>query len=43
MHRIFYGWGITGVSALVDTLAWSVRATFALIGGIRAFRQPVAD
>ena len=30
MHRIFYGWVITGVSALANTLAWSVRATFAL-------------
>jgi MFS family permease len=30
MHRIFYGWVITGVSALANTLAWSVRSTFAL-------------
>jgi MFS family permease len=30
MHRIFYGWVITGVSGLANTLAWSVRATFAL-------------
>ncbi|HXU87336.1 MAG TPA: MFS transporter [Methylomirabilota bacterium] len=26
----FYGWVITGVSALGNTLAWSVRSTFAL-------------
>jgi MFS family permease len=30
MPRIFYGWVITGVSALGNTLAWSVRSTFAL-------------
>jgi MFS family permease len=30
MQRIFYGWVITGISALANTLAWSVRSTFAL-------------
>jgi hypothetical protein len=30
MGRIFYGWVITGLSALANTLAWSVRSTFAL-------------
>lgn len=30
MRRIFYGWVITGLSTLANTLAWSVRATFAL-------------
>jgi MFS family permease len=30
MPRIFYGWVITGLSALANTLAWSVRSTFAL-------------
>ena len=30
MRRIFYGWVITGLSALANTLAWSVRSTFAL-------------
>ena len=30
MRRIFYGWIITGLSALGNTLAWSVRSTFAL-------------
>jgi MFS family permease len=30
MRRVFYGWVITGLSALVNTLAWSVRSTFAL-------------
>jgi MFS family permease len=30
MRRIFYGWVITGISALANTLAWSVRSTFAL-------------
>ena len=30
MPRIFYGWVITGLSTLANTLAWSVRSTFAL-------------
>ena len=30
MRHIFYGWVITGLSALANTLAWSVRSTFAL-------------
>jgi MFS family permease len=30
MRRIFYGWVITGLSALANSLAWSVRSTFAL-------------
>jgi MFS family permease len=30
MPRIYYGWVITGLSALANTLAWSVRSTFAL-------------
>lgn len=30
MGRILYGWIITGLSALANTLAWSVRSTFAL-------------
>jgi MFS family permease len=30
MRRIFYGWIITGLSTLANTLAWSVRSTFAL-------------
>jgi MFS family permease len=30
MRRIFYGWVITALSALANTLAWSVRSTFAL-------------
>ncbi len=30
MRRIFYGWIITGLSALANTLAWSVRSTFSL-------------
>jgi MFS family permease len=29
-RRIFYGWVITGLSTLANTLAWSVRSTFAL-------------
>src|SRR5688572_4767190 len=29
-RRIFYGWIITGLSTLANTLAWSVRSTFAL-------------
>jgi MFS family permease len=28
--RFFYGWVITGLSTLANTLAWSVRSTFAL-------------
>lgn len=30
MRRIYYGWVITGLSALANSLAWSVRSTFAL-------------
>ena len=30
MRRFFYGWVIMGLSALANTLAWSVRSTFAL-------------
>jgi hypothetical protein len=30
MPRIHYGWVITGFSAVANTLAWSVRSTFAL-------------
>jgi MFS family permease len=30
MHRVFYGWIIAGLSTLANTLAWSVRSTFAL-------------
>jgi MFS family permease len=30
MRRIYYGWVITGLSTLGNTLAWSVRSTFAL-------------
>jgi MFS family permease len=30
MPRIHYGWVITGLSAVANTLAWSVRSTFAL-------------
>src|SRR5690349_6857441 len=30
MRRIFYGWVITGLSAVANTLAWSVRSTFGL-------------
>jgi hypothetical protein len=30
MHRIFYGWIIVGLSTLANSLAWSVRSTFAL-------------
>jgi MFS family permease len=30
MRHVFYGWVITGLSALANTLAWSVRSTFAL-------------
>ena len=30
MRRIFYGWIIAGLSTLANTLAWSVRSTFAL-------------
>jgi hypothetical protein len=30
MRRIFYGWVITGLSTLANTVAWSVRSTFAL-------------
>jgi MFS family permease len=29
-HIFYYGWVITGLSALANTLAWSVRSTFAL-------------
>jgi MFS family permease len=29
-HVFYYGWVITGLSALANTLAWSVRSTFAL-------------
>jgi MFS family permease len=30
VRRFFYGWVITGLSTLANTLAWSVRSTFAL-------------
>ena len=30
MPRIHYGWVITGLSAVANTLVWSVRSTFAL-------------
>ena len=30
MPRIHYGWVITGLSTVANTLAWSVRSTFAL-------------
>jgi hypothetical protein len=30
MGRIFYGWVITGLSTLANSLAWSARSTFAL-------------
>jgi MFS family permease len=30
VRGIFYGWVITGLSATANTLAWSVRSTFAL-------------